>query len=288
MKIISAFFFYLLVWFIGILPYRLMYAFSWLIYVFLFHVFSYRKKVVLDNFHLVFPKKDKKELAQLLKPVYMNLSDIIVEGFRSFTMSRKQILRRHKILNPEIVKPYYEAGKSIIAVTGHYGNWEWGSLSANLQIDYKTFAIYKPLSNPYLNKFLLKSRARFGTTLAPITETTKTFEENRQIPAIYMLAADQSPSNVSRAYWINFLGIDTAFLHGPEKHARNNNYPIMYVDIQRVKRGFYEIELSLLADNPQDLQEGEITRRYAAKLESVILNKPQNWLWSHKRWKLRR
>ena len=288
MKIISAFFFYLLVWFISIIPYRLMYAFSWLIYVFLFHIFSYRKKVVLDNLHLAFPKKDKKELVQLLKPVYINLSDIIVEGFRSFTMSRKQILRRHKILNPEIVEPFYNAGKSIIVVTGHYGNWEWGSLSANLQVDHKTIAIYKPLSNPYLNKFLLKSRARLGTTLAPITETTKTFEENRHIPAIYMLVADQSPSNVSKAYWINFLGIETAFLHGPEKHARNNNYPVMYVDIQRVKRGFYEIELSLLADNPQDLQEGEITRRYAAKLESVIIKKPENWLWSHKRWKLRR
>lgn len=288
MKIISAFFFYVFLLLIGILPYFLLYAFSNLIYGVLYHLLSYRKEVILGNLRKAFPDKSEAEIKSLLKPIYLNLSDIIVEGIRSFTMSKKQILKRHKILNPEITDPYFEEGKSIIAVTGHYGNWEWGSLSANLQIKHNTIGIYKPLSNPYLNKILLKSRARFGTTLAPIKETSKAFEEAKNITSVFLLAADQSPSNVSRAYWVDFLGIDTAFLHGPERHARLNNFPVFYIDIQRIKRGYYEIELSVLADNPNDLPEGEITRLFAAKLESVIRKKPENWLWSHKRWKLSR
>jgi len=288
MKIISAFFFYIFLLFIGILPFWLLYAFSNLIYAVLFHLLSYRKDVVLKNLRRAFPKKDEKEINALLKPIYRNLTDIIVEGMRSFTMSKKQILRRHKVLNPEIADSVFDRGQSIIGVTGHYCNWEWGSLSANLQIKHKTFGIYKPLSNPYLNRILLKSRARYGTTLASMKETSEMFEENKDTTSVYLMAADQSPSNVSRAYWIDFLGIDTAFLHGPERHARLNSYPVYYIDIQRVKRGYYEIELLLLADNPNELPEGEITRRYAAKLESVIREKPENWLWSHKRWKLSR
>jgi len=103
-----------------------------------------------------------------------------------------------------------------------------------------------------------------------------------------MMAADQSPSNHSKAIWVNFLGIETAFLHGPEKHAVLNDYPVFYIHVERVKRGFYTCELSLLADNPGILPEGEITRRYAAKVESIIREKPENWLWSHRRWKKRR
>jgi KDO2-lipid IV(A) lauroyltransferase len=176
----------------------------------------------------------------------------------------------------------------VIIVTGHYGNWEWGALSPALQTRFQIVGFYKPLKNERIDKFARKNRSRYGTHLAPIRETTKTFQDNRGKAVIYLMAADQSPSNREMAYWVNFLGRDTAFLHGPEKHARINNYPVVYVAIRRVKRGFYELLLSVLAEDPSTLPDGEITRRYAEQLELLIKEDPANWLWSHKRWKLTR
>jgi KDO2-lipid IV(A) lauroyltransferase len=274
---------------IGIIPFFLLYPFADLMYFFLFHVFRYRKKVIFDNLSASFPTMEQQKLNQLFSLSYKNLTDILVEGIKGFTMTRGQISRRHKILNPEIVEPFYKAGKSIIALPTHYGNWEWGALSPGLFIkNFNIIGFYKPFSNPFVDRFMRKNRSRTGTTLASIYETSKTFEQLKDKPTVYIMAADQSPSNAKKAYWVNFLGRNTAFLRGPEKYARSYDIPLVYVDIQRVKRGYYELTLSVLADKPSELAEGEITRRYAKMLESQISRKPENWLWSHKRWKLKR
>jgi KDO2-lipid IV(A) lauroyltransferase len=211
-----------------------------------------------------------------------------MEGIKAFTMTRRQVRERHHILNPEILDPYFEAGQAIIVVTGHYGNWEWGALSPTLQTRFHNIAFYKPLKNKWMDKMVNRNRSRWGTTLAPIRQTTKIFETYKGQAVLYLMAADQSPSNRERAYWVNFMGRDTAFLHGPEKHARINNYPAVFVAIRRVKRGFYELELISLVEDPPKLRDGEITRLFAEKLESLIREDPANWLWSHRRWKLTR
>lgn len=251
------------------------------------YLVNYRVKVISSNLSKAFPQKNKFEISQLEKKAYRNLIDYIVEGIKVFTMRKKVIIKRHKIINPEVLDKFHANNQSVIGVTAHYNNWEWGSLSASLQTPYNVAAFYKPLSNTYIDKMLRKSRERCGTELVSIYETSKTFESNRDKNYIYLMAADQSPSKreVDKAYWIDFLGIKTAFLHGLEKHAKNNNYPVVYVDIKRLKRGYYELELSVLTDNPKGLKEGELTKLYANKLESVIKNEPENWLWSHKRWK---
>lgn len=251
-------------------------------------VFGYRRKVMLDNLSKCFPGADEPTLRKMLRSAYRNLTDILIEGIKAFTMTKKQIIRRHRILNPEIAKPYFDKGQSLIGVTGHYGNWEWGSISASLQMDHSINAFYKPLSNKWVDRFVRRSRSKSGTTLVSIYETAAVFERFKNEPAIYLMAADQSPTNRERSYWVNFLGRDTAFLHGPEKYSRTYNYPVFYIDIRRIKRGFYEIRLSLLAEDPAALPEGELTARYAKKLESVILDDPANWLWSHRRWKMKR
>ncbi len=274
---------------IGIIPFFLLYPFADLMYFLLFHVFRYRKKIIFDNLSASFPTMEQQKLNQLFSLSYKNLTDILVEGIKGFTMTRGQISRRHKILNPEIVEPFYKAGKSIIALPTHYGNWEWGALSPGLFIkNFNIIGFYKPFSNPFVDRFMRKNRSRTGTTLASIYENSKTFEVVKDNPTIYIISAELSPSNADKAYWVNFLGRNTAFLSGPERHARNNDIPLVYVDIQRVKRGYYELTLSVLADKPSELKEGEITRRYAKMLESQISKKPENWLWSHKRWKLKR
>ena len=290
MNILIAILFIIFIFIFGLIPFFLLYQLSNLFYLFIYQIFGYRKKVIIKNLKNCFPEKNDKEIKKILPAIYMNLTDIIVEGIKAFTMRPTQIVRRHKILNPELLKEYFKSGKSIIAVTGHYCNWEWGSLSASLQTDYKVVGLYKPLSNKWIDSFMRWSRTRCGTAMASISETTSTFKALKDTPTVFLMAADQSPGNKykDKSYWLNFLGLDTAFLHGPEKHAKANNYTVMYIDVQRKKRGYYTIELSVLADNPSELKDGEITSRFAKKLESVINNQPANWLWSHNRWKLSR
>lgn len=288
MKLLLTAVFLFFVLLIGLLPFFVLYLFSDFSRIILYHIAGYRKTVIRQNLIKTFPNLNQDELNKIIGSTYKNLTDILVEGIKSFTMSCKQIRKRHQILNPEILDPYFEQGKSIIAVTGHYANWEWGSLSAGLQTKYKVVAFYKPLSNKWIDKFLRWSRSRFGTSLASIYETSKTFEKYQATKTIFVMAADQSPAKAEKAFWVNFLGRDTAFLHGPEKHAHSNDYPMFYVDIQRIKRGFYQLKLSCLVENPLILNEGEITEKFAKRLETSIKNDPGNWLWSHRRWKLSR
>jgi KDO2-lipid IV(A) lauroyltransferase len=286
--LISAGFFIVFVGFLGIIPFRAMYVFSDFLAFMLRKVFRYRFSVILKNLHESNLEIDDREKKKLVKDIYKNLSDIIVEGIKSFTMSEASVLKRHKVLNPEIVLPFYEKKQSMILVTGHICNWEWGSLSAGLYTPYHITAFYKPLRNPYIDRFLSRTRSRFGTTLASIKETGASFERQKGTPTLFLMAADQSPSKIQYAYWIEFLGRETAFLHGPERHSRINDLPVLFTDIARVKRGHYEIKLSILTSEPQKLPEGEITRRYAGNLEQVIKENPSKWLWSHKRWKHKR
>jgi Kdo2-lipid IVA lauroyltransferase/acyltransferase len=288
--LLTTFFFFIAVILFGLMPFPLLYGLSNLTRLIVYNLMDYRKDIVKKNLEESFPGINSNELARLTRLFYKNLADIFLEGIKAFTMTRNQILRRHRIINPELLDELYQSGRNIIGVTGHYANWEWGSLSPGLQTKYKVVAFYKPLSNKYINKFVLWSRSRFGTTLAPIKETSLTFENYKDTRTIFLMAADQSVSEEYRdkAYWLQFLNHDTAFLHGMEKHSRNNNLPVLYADVQRVKRGYYTIELSVLTLNPLKHEEGALTEMYARKLESIILKKPEDWLWSHRRWKITR
>ncbi|MBP6870723.1 MAG: lysophospholipid acyltransferase family protein [Bacteroidales bacterium] len=288
MKLTGFIFFRLFSGFIGLLPFPVLYSFSCFLSFILKRVIKYRKRIILQNLTGCFPRMDERALNDTMGRFYLNLTDVMLEGLKAFTMSGRQVLARYRIRNAEVIKPYVDAGRSVICVTGHYGNWEWGALSPPLQTRFRFIAFYKPLKYKRFDSYARNNRSRFGTYLAPIRETTKTFEENRGNPSVYLMAADQNPSNREMAYWVDFLNRETAFLHGPEKHARINNYPVVFAAIRRTARGFYELELSVLADDPSVLPEGEITARYAASMEKLIREDPANWLWSHNRWKYSR
>jgi KDO2-lipid IV(A) lauroyltransferase len=159
-------------------------------------------------------------------------------------------------------------------------------MAPSLQLRYQIVTFYTKLSNPHLERFIKNNRSRTGALLAPTSSTTRTFDELKNEEIVFIMAADQSPSKPEKAIWVDFLGIKTAFLDGPERHARTRNIPVIFADIQRVKRGHYELELSFITENPKETQYGEITASYAKRLEKIIRHKPENWLWSHKRWKL--
>ena len=269
----------------AITPFRLAYLLSDFFFILLYYVISYRKNVVKDNLNRAFPEKSEQELRAIRTRFYKHLSDLLIEGLKGLSMSGKQIIKRHHMVNPEVLEPYFKRGKSVIGVTGHYGNWEWGALSGGLQMSHLLIAFYKPIGNPYIDRFMRKRRAKFNCRLASIKETYSTFEETRGQNVAYMMVADQSPTNLQDCYWIPFLGQDTACLHGPEKYARLHRLPVFYVDIQKKKRGYYEMTLSLLAEDTIAMEPGKLTAMFMNRLEEAIRQQPGYWLWSHKRWK---
>ena len=271
---------------IGILPFKVLYFFSDIARFFLYRVFGYRTRVIRSNLERCFPEKSKEEINKLIAKSYKNLTDIMVEGFKAFTMTRKQLAERHKIINSEILDQFKDSSKNIIATPCHYGNWEWGSMAPGLQLDYQIVGFYTPFSNPYIDKFMRNNRSRTGAKLISTRKTSATFDELTNSRTVFIMAADQSPSKPEKAIWVNFLGQKTAFLDGPERHARLRDIPVIFTDIQRVKRGYYTLELSYISLNPKETEKGEITTNYASRLEKIIKDKPEDWLWSHKRWKL--
>ncbi len=270
---------------VGIMPFRVIFIFSDLVYFIIYHLVGYRRKVVLANLSSSFPEKNSREIRILTKKFYHHLCDISLESIKGFTMRPEELIQRHRILNPTLADYYFDRELSVIAVPGHYNNWEWGSLSPGLQIKYPLVGFYKPMSNKLVDEFVRKHRAKFNTKLAAIQQTARTFDRLSTSPHAFLMAADQSPSNLKDCYWFDFLNHDTPWLHGPEKYARLYNLPVIYVDIKKVKRGYYTIDLVLLTENPSSLPDGDITRLYKEQLEKSILNEPAYWLWSHRRWK---
>jgi Kdo2-lipid IVA lauroyltransferase/acyltransferase len=285
MQRISYYLFLIFVYLFGIIPFSLLYIVSFKVYILLYYIIGYRKKVVYSNLTKAFPGKSETEIKILVKKFYKHLADIFIESLKGFSMSHEEIVRRHKIVNMSLLDKYVNAGKPVIAIGGHYGNWEWGSMSGGLQSKCPLVIFYKPISNKFINDYMIRTRSRCGTIMASISKTYQAFKQQEATPSFFLLIADQSPTRLDKAYWITFLGIDTAFLHGPEQYARKLNYPVFFVDIKRVKRSFYELELVPIIENPSDLPDGEITARYANLLEARILKEPEFWLWSHRRWK---
>jgi KDO2-lipid IV(A) lauroyltransferase len=271
----------------AIVPFWLLYIFADLVYVVVYKLIGYRVDVVRSNLRLCFPDKSEKELKQIEIDTYKNFSMITVESLKAFTMKKEDIFKRHFVKDHTITNDLYERFGGIIGEPAHFTNWEWGAMSSQ-QIKSQAVVFYKPLSNKYLDKYIKKNRSRFDSNLVSIKNTSRVFEATKDQKKHFVMASDQSPSNKNRAIWVDFFGIETAFLHGPEYYSRKYNYPVIYVDIQRIKKGWYELDFELITDDPNSLPEGEITQRYASILERKIRENPGNWLWTHRRWKMKK
>ena len=267
------------------IPFFIFYYFADIVYFLLFHVIKYRRKVVESNLVKVFPDKEVHEIVEISQEFYKNLADIMLESVKGFSTSHAELVKRYKIINPEIVDKYFENNQNIILIGAHYTNWEWGALTTGTQVKHHLVALYKPLSNKYIDRYLHKRRALWDMEMASIYSTFRVFDKKRNIPAGVIMLADQCPTNMSRAYILKFLGHDTACLHGPEKYAIRYNLPLFYANMQRIKRGYYHVTLESIEENPTQCAEGEVTQKYMKRLEEIILDNPANWLWSHRRWK---
>ena len=288
MKYFGYLFFRFFVLFFSILPFRIIYLLADFAFFLLYKVFKYRRELVRQNLNNSFPDKSKQEIDEIELNFYHNLADISIESIKGMSLSEKQLKHRYKVINPEVLQKIYDRGVSVIGVGSHYANWEWGVLSFSLQFPHKCYGLYKPIKNKYIDKYLKKGRAQTGMYLYPMKETRQLFEEEQDRPRIYIMVADQSPTKIKKAHWVNFLNQDTACLPGVDFYTRNNNLPVIYGNVQRIKRGFYEVSIDLLITEDEKIEEGDVTRLIMNHLEEIIRKKPEDWLWSHRRWKHRK
>ena len=285
MQRISVFLFKIGVWFFGLIPFWVLYRLSDLLYFIFLYVIKYRYEVVKNNLEKSFPEKNETEIKKLIKKFYTNLCDILLEGIKGLTMSEQTLLKRYKFIDtPEFRKMMTEP-RSIIFSGGHYTNWEWLIITPRFGLRQPVVGVYKAIKNPYMNEFMFQGRTRFGIVAAPMEETRQVIQNFAHQQASFILIGDQSPSNLRTAHRVRFLNQETAWLPGVGSIAQKMDFPVYYNDVYRVRRGFYEVKVALICDNPTELKDSEITKLYVTKLEEIIQKNPANWLWSHKRWK---
>jgi Kdo2-lipid IVA lauroyltransferase/acyltransferase len=271
-----------------IIPFRILYFISDGICFLIHRVIGYRKAVILQNLRNSFPEKSEKEIRELTGQFYHHLCDILVESMKAFSMKEAEVVPRYHFENTGFLEELYNQGKSVICVAGHYNNWEWAGLASGSQLKHLPAGFYKPLSNKKVDAYVQKTRVHGRSKLVSILNTAAVFSADYGEPAIFYMVADQSPSSARLAYWMDFLNQDTAVLHGPEKYARIHNFPVVFTYCKKISRGNYKIWFSMLAEDPSATQMGEITEMYIRALEQVIRKEPRYYLWSHRRWKLKR
>lgn len=277
-----------LLYLVSILPFWLLYGFSNVLFFIIFYIAGYRKKVVIRNLKNSFPEKTNKEINLIAKEFYRHLCDVIFETLKLYTISEKTF-KKHCTYSQEainLLNNHFNKNQSIVGVMGHMGNWEWGAMSHQVYFKQLITGVYHPLSNKNFDLFMLKLRGRFGGNIVAMTALYKKLISlnKKNTPTTIGLIADQTPPPES-AYWINFLNQETPVFVGPEKIAKKFNYPVIYFSVTKLKRGYYELNIKPISENPKELPDGEISKLHTQALEENIKKQPAYWLWSHKRWK---
>jgi KDO2-lipid IV(A) lauroyltransferase len=281
--------FRLLIGVISLIPFSILYVLSDGLAFLLQRIIRYRKSVIEQNIRNSFPEKTPSEIKTIIYKFYRNLSDIILEGAKGYSYPPEKLAKRFLILSNPKLKTYYENGKSVILTGAHFSNWEWGMMCGGLYSYHHVMCYYQPIRNEFINEFY-RNRFSTGRNLTTVSkkQVIRNVVVNQKNTVAHLLISDQSPSSLSNGIWIDFLNQDTLSINGPEKLARKFDFPVFYMNFIRVKRGWYKIEITELIDKPKETQEGEITKMFMNTLEQNIQNKPENWLWSHKRWKKKR
>jgi len=286
MQLIAFVLIYPIAWFISILPFNILYKFSDLVYFIVYTVLGYRKKVVRSNIALALPHLSQEERLSIEKKFYSHMCDMFLEMIKTMSISNEQVSRRFVFKNIELINEYEAKGKSVVLMCAHYASWEWLIVMAKY-IDYKSIAIYKKLGNKYFDRLVINIRKKFDAHLVESGKSIELMEENESkgIKAFYGFAGDQSPQLTRAKYWDDFMGINVPVYTGAEMIAKRLDFNMIFVKVEKVKRGYYQATICPLVDNPLEIQDYEITSLYLREVEKQILEAPEFYLWTHKRWK---
>lgn len=283
---VSRLLYYLLLKPLSLLPWMLIYRLSDFLYIVIYYMAGYRKKVVMQNLRNSFPDKQEHELEKTARKFYSHLCDLIVESIKIFSVSEKEVCRRVQCLNPEVQKAIFDSGKDVIVAGGHYNNWEMCGVALPFLFEHKVIGIFKPLKDPFFDNLMRKSRGRFGTLMIPMQEVKDYYTTGFHKPTAVFFIIDQSPSNPKRGYWTTFLNQDTCFMTGAARFAIQYQIPVLFGRIRKVKRGFYTLSLEEVDTSGKRVE--EIMESLIKRLEQQIVECPEFWLWTHRRWKHKR
>ena len=280
---LGTFFLYL----VSLLPFWFLYIIADIIFVIIYYILGYRRKVVQENLLHSFPEKTETERKLIGKKYFKYMADLMVETIKSVSISAKDVQRRMKVTNPELMAHYFNQGKSIMAAAGHYGNWEMATLSFGMLTDKRRVIIYKEQSNQVFTDFFNNTRSRFGATMVSMRQTLRKMIEFKNELTFTVLASDQTPAKSEATHFINFLNQPTAVFLGVEKLSKMINCVVIFYKIELVKRGHYTYTFVPLVEDPKSTGTYEITKAHVNYLEELIREKPEYWLWSHRRWKIK-
>ena len=272
---------------ISLLPVFILYMVSDLAFVVFYYLIKYRRGVVNTNLKKSFPHKSEQEIKVIEKNFYRHFCDTWIESLKGLTSRKEELMKRFTIKNPELIQKYYDENRSIILYAAHQGNWELLSL-LSLYIPHQLTSFYQPLSNGYFEQYLKIIRERFGMICI---ESNKGYRAivgfaERKILTVNILAGDQSPQRDGAKHWVQFLNQKTAFLVGAARIAKKSNQVVIFPSFTKKRRGYYEVEFRVIEEEAMKKSTGEIIDSYAGLLEETIVNSPELWLWSHRRWKL--
>jgi KDO2-lipid IV(A) lauroyltransferase len=274
--------------FLSRLPLVALYAFSDFLYFLAYYVVRHRHVVIREQLAQAFPGIAPAERVAIHRRFLRNFCDVLVEVLKSASMSAETLGARVRILNLPVALEYLDAGRSVMFVTSHLCNWEWLLQGVALHLGYPIDAAYKPLHDQWAERLMLGVRSRFGARLVPAKELLADFIKRRGVVRAVAMNADQAPVSTDKRYWTRFLGQDTAFYVGAEQIARSMRLPLIYLVMRRVRRGYYEVALQLLWDGRESLPPDAMTERYARACEADVLKSPADWLWSYRRWRLKK
>ncbi|MES2578773.1 MULTISPECIES: lysophospholipid acyltransferase family protein [unclassified Flavobacterium] len=276
-------------WVISILPFRIFYWFSDFIYVIVYYIIGYRKKTVKENLALALPHLSDKERLVIEKKSYHHLCDMFLEMIKTMTISADEMNKRFVITNIELVKEFENKNKSTVLLASHYASWEW-LLSFNAKTNFKGIGVYKKIANKYFDKLIRDIRSKYNAELVETKKAIPLMAENQKngILSMYGLASDQSPKLNRAFHWDKFMGVEVPVHTGAEMLAKKYDLTVLFVKVKKVKRGFYEATFVPITDNPRSIPDFEITNTFLREVEKQILEAPEYYFWTHKRWKHRR
>lgn len=277
-----------MLYFISVLPFWVLYRLSDVLFFLTYVLIGYRKKVVTENLTKSFPEKTPAEIIKIRREFYQHFCDVIVETIKLLTISEKKF-KQHCPMSNESVQnfmQYLGNGQTVVGIAGHCCNWEWTGVAIQVYLNKQSIGVYHPLSNKNFDSIIYRLRSRFGGDLIPMKQLLKHILTLKQqnISKLVGLLADQTPPPES-AYWTTFLHQDTPVFNGPEKISKKFNYPVVYMTVKKIKRGFYQYGSKVLVTDPKMHSDGEISEIHTKFLEENIQQQPAYWLWSHRRWK---
>lgn len=288
MKKVGFLFVKLWAYLLSITPFWLLYLRSDVYFLLVYHVARYRRKVVRQNLLRSFPEKDLKEIKAIEKRFYHNFCDQVVEMFKLFHMSVDEAERRIQVTNPEVVTELYAKRKSLFFAFPHSGNWEWFGKRMQTLSGHHPMAIYKKVKNPDFDRFILDLRTSLPVEMIESDAALRTLARRNGTLDAVLILADQTSYGLESDYWNTFLHQETCWFTGLERMSKFLDYAIVFVSMKRQGRGRYELTFDMITDNPKATGKGEIMEQYSQRIERFIQAQPDNWLWSHRRWKHRR